>query len=105
MEHLYSRSIFLYRGYWLRQYAAPCWAYGVPPYSPAFFICTIPKFSRKVLLGLRPKPRQGAEPLGTCNGFDVFVNEPGTDNTRFLEKWGPAPPFFVPATYHFVSLL
>ncbi len=60
---------------------------------------------RKVLLGLRPKPRQGAQPLGTCNGFDVFVNEPGTDNTRFLEKWGPAPPFFVPATYHFVSLL
>jgi hypothetical protein len=60
---------------------------------------------RKVLLGLRPKPRQGAEPLGTCNGFDVFVNEPGTDNIRFLEKWGPAPPFFVPATYHFVSLL
>ena len=60
---------------------------------------------RKVLLGLRPKPRQGAEPLGTRNEFDVFMSEPGTDNTRFLEKWGPAPPFFVPATYHFVSNL
>ena len=29
---------------------------------------------QKVLSGLRPKPRQGAEPLGTHNGFDVFVS-------------------------------
>ncbi|MBO5752828.1 MAG: hypothetical protein J6S69_03930, partial [Proteobacteria bacterium] len=41
--------------------------------------------------------------LGTHHRFDVFVSEPGTNHYRFLEKWGPAPPFFIPATYPFVN--
>ncbi|MBO5753270.1 MAG: hypothetical protein J6S69_06205, partial [Proteobacteria bacterium] len=57
---------------------------------------------------LRPKPRQGAEPLGTCNEFDVFVNEPGTDNTRFFGKIGTRSPIFrprdIPLRKSFVTL-
>ena len=52
----------------------------------------LPYCVRKVLLGLRPKPRQGAVPLGTRNEFDVFMSEPGTDNTRFVGKMGGLPP-------------
>jgi hypothetical protein len=51
---------------------------------------------RKVLLGLCPKLRQGAKPLGTHHRFDVFVSSPGTDNYRFLEKWGHALRFLSP---------
>ena len=57
----------------------------------------------KFFWGSAPNPAKGLKPLGTRHRFDVFVSEPGTDNTRCLEKWGLAPPFFVPATYHFVN--
>ena len=58
-------------------------------------------FRTQRVLGLCHKPRQGAEPLGTHNGFDVFMSEQGTENYRFWGKMGICSPIF---RFHDISL-